>query len=49
MDAWKLAELKGMLYCLLLKVDTMAEEGSDMETVQGYLEQALEYMEEISA
>ena len=49
MDAWKLAELKGALYSLLLKVDTMAAEGSAMATVQSSLEDALEHMEEVRA
>ena len=35
MDAWKLAEVRGHLYGLLLKVDVLAAGGTDMEIIQG--------------
>ena len=47
MDAWKLAEVKGALYTLLLKVDTMAAGNEKMQLVQEELQEALEILEEI--
>lgn len=48
MDAWKLAEVRGTLYGLLLKVDVLAAGGNDMEAIQDKLQEALEYLEEIA-
>ena len=47
MDAWKLAEIKGTLYSLLLKVDVLTAEDEDMRPVQADLAEALEYLEEV--
>lgn len=48
MDAWKLAEVRGALYGLLLKVDVLAASGNDMEAIQDKLQEALEYLDEIA-
>lgn len=48
-DPWKLAEVKGTLHSLLLKVDVLAAERAEMEAVQAALEEALEILEDIRA
>lgn len=47
MDSWKLAEIKGALYTLLLKVDTMAAGNDKIQRIQEELQEALELLEEI--
>ena len=48
MDSWKLAEVRGMLYSLMLKVDTLATDASELEAVQELLTEAQELMDDIS-
>lgn len=48
MDAWKLAEVRGNLYGLLLKVDVLAAGGTDMEIIQDRLQEALDYLDDIA-
>jgi len=45
MDAWKLAEVKGTLHSVLLKIDILAAENEEIQPVQERLEEALEYLE----
>ena len=47
MDAWKLAEVKGMLHSLVLKIDVLAAENEEMQPVQERLSEALEYLEAV--
>lgn len=48
MDAWKLAEVRGNLYGLLLKVDVLAAGSTDMEIIQDRLQEALDYLDDIA-
>lgn len=48
-DPWKLAEVKGSLHSLLLKIDVLVDGSEKMEAVQAALEEALEFLEEIRA
>lgn len=48
-DPWKLAEVKGALHSLVLKVDVLAAETEELGAVQEALEEALELLEEIRA
>ena len=48
MDAWKLAEIRGNLYGLLLKVDVLAAGSTDMEIIQDRLQEALDYLDDIA-
>lgn len=47
-DRWKLAEVKGALHSLLLKVDVLTADSEEMEAVQTALEEALEVLEAIA-
>ncbi len=45
MDSWKLAEVRGALYSLILKVDVLASDNDEMQPVQELLGEAIEYMD----
>ncbi len=48
MDSWRMAEIRGTLYSLLLKVDTQAGESEEMQAAQDLLQEALKILDELA-